>query len=578
MFKSTIWRMLRFFARQLADAKHYLALVMVMLVATAGIQYAIPRITQTVIDKIIPQQAVSLLLVSVGGLLGLTAVNGLLSAGSSYLLARVSQNAVSRLRNTLFTHALGQDFAFFETSKTGDLMVVLTSDVNALQGLLSPNALGLVGSVLTALIVLVIMFTQNALLTGLIVLTFPILFMVNLFFTRLIRGAWRRVRQSSGVMNNQIQESLANILLIKSMATEDQTADTFAQVNEDNRKNQLAATKYFAEFSPLIDFVDYLGTALIIGVGAYQVMGKNFTVGGIVAYLSYLAILQAPVRSLTNLIDRFQQAVVSYERIENLIAQQPQVIDPPHPQTLASFHDAVAFQHVDFHYSNNVSILKDVFFTLPKGETVALVGSSGAGKTTITKLLDRFYDVTAGAITFDGTDIRQVRRHDLRRQIGVVTQDVLLLDTSIRDNIAYGLGSVTDEAIWSAADAANITDFIKSLPDGLDTRVGERGVRLSGGQKQRIAIARIFLQDAPIVILDEATAALDNETERYIQDSFDRLMTNRTSLVIAHRLSTIQHASEILVLEHGEIIERGTHKELLAKNGRYAQLYALQFK
>ncbi|WP_063515561.1 ABC transporter ATP-binding protein [Schleiferilactobacillus harbinensis] len=578
MFKSTIWRMLRFFARQLADAKHYLALVMVMLVATAGIQYAIPRITQTVIDKIIPQQAVSLLLLSVSGLLGLTAVNGLLSAGSSYLLARVSQNAVSRLRNTLFTHALGQDFAFFETSKTGDLMVVLTSDVNALQGLLSPNALGLVGSVLTALIVLVIMFTQNALLTGLIVLTFPILFMVNLFFTRLIRGAWRRVRQSSGVMNNQIQESLANILLIKSMATEDQTADTFAQVNEDNRKNQLAATKYFAEFSPLIDFVDYLGTALIIGVGAYQVMGKNFTVGGIVAYLSYSAILQAPVRSLTNLIDRFQQAVVSYERIENLIAQQPQVIDPPLPQTLAPFHDAVAFQHVDFHYSNNVAILKDVSFTLPKGETVALVGSSGAGKTTITKLLDRFYDVTAGAITFDGTDIRQVRRHDLRRQIGVVTQDVLLLDTSIRDNIAYGLGSVTDEAIWSAADAANITDFIKSLPDGLDTRVGERGVRLSGGQKQRIAIARIFLQDAPIVILDEATAALDNETERYIQDSFDRLMTNRTSLVIAHRLSTIQHASEILVLEHGEIIERGTHKELLAKNGRYAQLYALQFK
>lgn len=578
MFQSTIWRMLRFFARQLADAKKYLVIVMLMLVGTAAIQYAIPRITQAVIDQMIPQHAVTLLAWSVAGLLGLTALNGLLSAGSNYLLARVSQGAVSRLRNTLFTHALGQDFAFFETSKTGDLMVVLTSDVNALQGLLSPQALGLIGSILTALIVLVIMLIQNPVLTGLIVLTFPLLFLVNLYFSRLIHGAWRRVRQSTGTMNNQIQESLGSILLIKSMATEDQTADTFADVNESNRQNQLAATKYFAEFSPLIDFVDYLGTALIIGIGAYQVMGKSFTVGGIVAYLSYLTILQAPVRALTNLIDRFQQAVVSYERIENLIAQQALVVDPLHPVALAPFHDQIAFQHVDFHYGNNVPILHDVSFTLPKGESVALVGSSGAGKTTITKLLDRFYDVTGGAITLDGIDIRQVRRRDLRRQIGVVTQDVLLLDTSIRENIAYGLGPVSDDALWAAAEAANIADFIKSLPEGLETRVGERGVRLSGGQKQRIAIARIFLQDAPIVVLDEATAALDNETERRIQTSFDRLMANRTSLVIAHRLSTIQHAREILVLEHGEIVERGTHKELLAKNGRYAQLYSLQFK
>ncbi|MCI2171676.1 ABC transporter ATP-binding protein [Schleiferilactobacillus perolens] len=578
MFKSTVWRMIRFFARQLADAKRYLIAVMVMLVGTAAIQYAIPRITQSMIDQVIPKKEVGILALSVGALLVLTAVTGLLSAGSNYLLARVSQSAVARLRNTLFGHALNQDFAFFETSKTGDLMVVLTSDVNALQGLLSPNALGLFGSILTAVVVLVIMLIQNPVLTGLIVLTFPILFIVNLFFSRLIHGAWRRVRQSTGTMNNQIQESLASILLIKSMATEDQTTATFAKVNEDNRKNQLAATTYFAEFSPVIDFVDYLGTALIIGVGAYQVMGNSFTVGGIVAYLSYLTILQAPVRSLTNLIDRFQQAVVSYERIENLLAQAPQVVDVPDPQPLPTFHEAVQFDHVDFHYGNGLPVIQDVSFDLPKGETVALVGSSGAGKTTITKLLDRFYDVTAGQITFDGIDIRQVRARDLRRQIGVVTQDVLLLDTSIRDNIAYGLGTVTDDAVWAAAEAANIADFVRSLPDGLNTRVGERGVRLSGGQKQRIAIARIFLQDAPIVVLDEATAALDNETERFIQTSFDRLMTNRTSLVIAHRLSTIQHASEILVVEDGKIVERGTHQELLDKNGRYAQLYALQFK
>lgn len=345
----------------------------------------------------------------------------------------------------------------------------------------------------------------------------------------------------------------------------------------DNRDSQIEATKLGAVFSPVIDDINYLGTVIILGFGAWQVMQGAFTVGSIVAYLSYLAILQAPVRQLTSLIQRIQQAVVSYERIEALTATVPTITDPANPVDVAPFHQAVVLDQVDFNYSDDVPVLKNVSFELPHEKVIALVGSSGAGKTTITKLIERFYDVTSGKITFDGTDIKQMRLKDLRQQIGVVSQDVTLLDGTIRDNINYG-SKATEDQIWQAAEAAKIADFIRSLPDGLDAQIGERGIRLSGGQKQRIAIARVFLKDAPILILDEATAALDNESERFIQQSFDRLMQERTSLVIAHRLSTIQNADEILVVEHGEIVERGTHAELLAKNGRYAELYEMQFK
>ncbi|WP_057895044.1 ABC transporter ATP-binding protein [Lacticaseibacillus brantae] len=575
--QSTLWRMLKFFGRQLAVAKGKLLLVVITLVGVSGIQYVLPRITQFIIDHAIPQKNVGQLLQLIVAALVLTIVMGLFNTISTYFIGQVSQQAISHLRDELFAHTLDQDMAYFETSKTGDLMVVLTSDINMLQNLISTSSLGLLGSMLTFVVVLVIMLANDWVLTVLILITFPLLFWANYLYTTRIRAAYRRVRTSAGKMNNQIQESLTSIDLIKSFATETLTGDRFQQMNADNRDNQIQATKLSAIFSPVIDDINYLGTVIILGVGAYQVIQGTFTVGMIVAYLSYLAILQAPIRQLTGLIQRLQQASVSYERIENLMASKPQIVDPENPVPLAPFHDRVQFDQVSFAYGEEAPVLKDINFDIPHGKVTALVGSSGAGKTTITKLLDRFYDVTAGAITFDGTDIRDVRLHDLRSQIGVVSQDVVLLDGTIRDNISYGM-TASEAEIWQAAEGASIADFIRGLPDGLETQIGERGIRLSGGQKQRIAIARVFLKDAPLLILDEATAALDNESERHIQRSFDDLMQSRTSLVIAHRLSTIQNADEILVVEHGEIVERGTHAELLAKNGRYAELYNLQFE
>ncbi|MHA3065230.1 ABC transporter ATP-binding protein [Lacticaseibacillus saniviri] len=575
--QSTLNRMLRFFWQQLSVAKGKLWAIIGTLVGVSVIQYFLPRITQIIIDQVIPKREIGQLWFYIALALGLTIVLGGLNTISTYWIGQVSQTAISSLRDQLFSHTLKQDMAYFETSKTGDLMVVLTSDINMLQNLISANSLGLLGEMLSFVFVLVIMLANNWALTVMVLATFPLLFWTNFQYTKRIRAAYRKVRTSAGKMNNEIQETLTSVELIKSFATENQTEQDFNQLNVDNRDSQIEATKLGAVFSPVIDDINYLGTVIILGFGAWQVMQGAFTVGSIVAYLSYLAILQAPVRQLTSLIQRIQQAVVSYERIEALPATVPTITDPANPVDVAPFHQAVVLDQVDFNYSDDVPVLKNVSFELPHEKVIALVGSSGAGKTTITKLIERFYDVTSGKITFDGTDIKQMRLKDLRQQIGVVSQDVTLLDGTIRDNINYG-SKATEDQIWQAAEAAKIADFIRSLPDGLDAQIGERGIRLSGGQKQRIAIARVFLKDAPILILDEATAALDNESERFIQQSFDRLMQERTSLVIAHRLSTIQNADEILVVEHGEIVERGTHAELLAKNGRYAELYEMQVK
>lgn len=577
MKRSTTWRMLAFFWRQLADMKRQLIRIIVALVGVAGAQYAIPRLSQYVIDRVIPSRAVSTLVLTIFLALGLTALAGLLNALSTYWIGQVSLSAIARMRDALFRHTLGLDMHYFKTSKTGDLMVVLTSDVNTLQRLISSNTLGLFGSMLSFFVVLVLMLIQNWQLTALILLTFPVLFVLNNIFVRRIRAAYRRVRTSSGVMNNQIQQALTSIGLIKSFTTEKATANTFENVNEQNRDNQLTATRLGATFSPITDFVNYLGTAIILGFGAFQVMHGQFTVGLIVAYTAYLGILQAPIRQVTGLIQQLQQATVSFERIETLQAAVPRVVSPPNAIKLARFHDRIQFDHVGFSYDPSVPVLKNIDFSLAKEQVIALVGSSGAGKTTITNLLDRFYDPTEGKITLDGVDLRQADLESLRQQIAIVSQDVILLDGTIKENLEYGTPNASEAAIWQAAEAANIATFIRELPDGLATQVGERGIRLSGGQKQRIAIARVFLKNAPIVILDEATAALDNESERFVQASFDRLMADRTSLVIAHRLSTVRHADNILVLEHGEIVESGTHDQLMAQNGRYKELYDLQF-
>lgn len=576
--QSSVLSMLRFVFKRVLNQWPFIAFSLGSLVVIAFLEFSIPQITQRIIDVIIPSQSVSQLVMAIGTLLGFALALSVLSYVSTYVMSRISQTAIVELREDLYHHVLKQDFNFFETQKTGDLMTRFSGDIKTIQDLISPNTLRLFSNVLTFIFVLGFMLTTDWRLTLLITLTFPFLYLLNFYFSRHIKTAFRQVRQSTAKINNQLQTSLTSVLLIKNFATEDFETARFAGVNEENKQHYLRAMRYQSLFSPSIDFINYVGMAIVLGYGTLQVFRGELTVGNIVAYLAYLKLLQNPVRSFTQMVSRFQQSLVSYERIMDLYQAEPEIVDVAVPLELTGLKDEIRFNHVDFSYETGQPILTDVTFVMPRGQVTALVGSSGSGKTTTTRLLTRLYDPTGGEVLIDDHDIRQYSMASLRQHVGIVSQDVELIDGTIRENIMYGTPSASEEELLVAVMAAKLGEFIEGLPKGFETQVGERGIKLSGGQKQRIAIARVFLKNAPILILDEATASLDNESERHIQGSLDNLLEQKTSLVIAHRLSTVLNADTILVMDKGRIVEQGNHEALLASHGRYEELYLAQFK
>lgn len=415
-------------------------------------------------------------------------------------------------------------------------------------------------------------------------LTFPFIFLVVRIFRTRIRNSYRKARQSQALMTNQLQNTLTEIQLIKSYTTEDLETNRFSKLANMNKDNIIEATRNQAIFSPLINFIEYLGTAIVLLLGTLFVFKKQLTLGELVAYLSYVGILQSPISSFSRLLNQFQQSLVSYGRIMDIMALKPQIVDTPSAVNFPKIKDGVQFDHVTFTYdvdspeASQKPAIRDVSFRIPFGEQTALVGHSGAGKSTLTELLDRLYDIDSGKITFDGVSIKDIKLRSLRQNIAIVSQDIFIIDGTIGDNIKYGTHGATQDQLWEVAKLADIDIFIKGLPDQMKTQVGERGIKLSGGQKQRIAIARALLKDAQIVVLDEATASLDNESEKTIQHALENLMEQRTSLVIAHRLSTIHNANQILVVDDGKIVEQGTHTSLMAQDGYYKQLYEAQFE
>lgn len=576
--QSSVFSMLRFVFKRVLNQWPLIAFSLGSLVVIAFLEFSIPQLTQRIIDDIMPSKSVSQLLITIGTLLGFALALSVLSYVSTYVMSRISQTAIVELREDLYHHVLKQDFNFFETQKTGDLMTRFSGDIKTIQDLISPNTLKLFSNVLTFIFVLGFMLTTDWRLTLLITLTFPFLYLLNFYFSRHINTAFRQVRQSTAKINNQLQTSLTSVLLIKNFATEEFETERFAGINDENKQHYLRAMRYQSLFSPSIDFINYVGMAIVLGYGTLQVFRGELTVGNIVAYLAYLKLLQNPVRSFTQMVSRFQQSLVSYERIMDLYQAEPEIVDVAVPLVLTGLKDEIRFNHVDFSYETGQSILEDVTFVMPRGQVTALVGSSGSGKTTTTRLLTRLYDPTGGEVLIDGHDIRQYSMASLRQHVGIVSQDVELIDGTIRENIMYGTPTASEEELLIAVMAAKLAEFIEGLPKGFETQVGERGIKLSGGQKQRIAIARVFLKNAPILILDEATASLDNESERHIQASLDNLLEQKTSLVIAHRLSTVLNADTILVMDKGRIVEQGNHEALLANHGRYEELYLAQFK
>lgn len=576
--------MFRFVFSKVLKKRWLLVLNIMALTVITLLQFVMPQIEQFIIDKVIPQQNFRWLIAAIAILLLTAVVFGVFTYISAYYMTVMSQNAITDLRNQLYEYLLRLDTSFFEASKTGDLMTRLTSDINNLQSLISANMLNMLGNLFTFVGVLALIFYINWEMALAVSLTFPLMFLVYRVFRVRIRTAFTNARRSQSRMSNQMQQTLTQIDLIKSFNSEDDEARRFDHFADTNRQDMISAGQNQAIFSPLIDGINTLGIAIVLALGAYFIIKGQLTVGQLVAYLSYVAMVQSPIQAFTRLLNQLQQSLVSYGRIQSILQEQPQVLNASDAKPFPKFSRSIVFSHVNFNYDvpehsgAHDATLKDISFTIPYGKTTALVGRSGSGKTTITRLIDRFYDLESGSITFDDLPIQAIDIPLLRQHIAIVSQDIFIIDGSIRNNILYGRPDATDEEVWEVAKLADLDAFIRELPDQLETQVGERGVKLSGGQKQRVSIARALLKNAPIIILDEATASLDNQSEKAIQHALNNLLESRTSLVIAHRLSTIHDADQIIVLEDGRVVETGTHESLLKADGAYKKLYDAQFE
>jgi len=552
-------------------------LAAVAIAAVSALEFWIPQLTKDVFDEIIPNRQFDALIETGEWILCAAILLGIFRFCSNFMMTLVSQRVIQQLRNKMYKHTLSLDLKFFERNRTGDLMNRLTSDINQLQELMSAETLSVVADLFTFIAICGYLLYVDWELALLLMSTFPFLYFTSRSFSQRIKTAYRKVRHTSAELSNHLQDTLSGIRMIKTFATEPDEMQRFAKWSEKTRAETVVASRLSGMFAPIIDLLNYIGMIIVLLFGAWQAMSGRLSVGDIVAFLAYLRLLQGPIRSFSRMVSRIQQSAAAYERIQAVLRTFPEIHNNADAVALPSIQGDIFFDDVDFAYESGVPVLQNFYLRIQANKVTALVGSSGSGKSTIAHLLVRLYEVQKGSIYIDGYPLDKVTLESLRKQIGVVSQDIILLNGTIRDNIAYGKPDASQEEIELAARAANALEFIESFPEAYDTLIGERGVKLSGGQKQRLSIARALLKNPRVLILDEATAALDTESEQLIQKALFRLLPGRTCLVIAHRLSTIHHADQIVVLEKGQILEKGTHEVLLHRAGRYKTLYDMQF-
>ncbi len=495
-----------------------------------------------------------------------------------YVMTNASQATVRDMRNDLFIRLQALSLRFFDQRTHGELMSRLTNDVEMVSMVLSTGVTMFLSALLSVVGVGTVMLLLNYRLALVSLITIPLMMALTNYIAKHTRRGFQEQQESLGTLNGIIEETVTGQRVVKAYAREE---EAIAKFEVANRKLQRAATyarTFAGTVGPMSNFVNNLSFAVVAGVGGWMAMGGLATVGTIAAFISYAQRFSRPLNEIANLWSTIQSAIAGAERVFEIIDQVPEIQDAPDALPLEQVQGDVVFDDVCFAYEPGVPVLKHVSLHAAPGQTVALVGPTGAGKTTIVNLLTRFYDIESGSIRVDGHDIRTLKKDDLRRTLGIVLQDTFLFSGTVMDNIRYGRLDATDEEVIAAAKLANADQFIQRLPEGYNEPLSERASNISQGQRQLLAIARAILANPGILILDEATSSVDTRTEKHIQEAMLRLMTGRTSFVIAHRLSTIREADQILVINNGEIIERGTHKELLAQKGFYYNMYMSQFK
>lgn len=480
------------------------------------------------------------------------------------------------MRREIFGHMQKLSFTFYDNEKVGQLMSRITTDLFEITELLHHGPENIILSVLKIIGALMILTSVNPVLTLAAFAVLPFMFTYAYFLNKKMRGAFRRNRKKIAEINGQIEDNLSGIRVVKSFANEEEENRKFKVGNDGFLSAKKNSYFFMGSFQAGISAFTTLIQVVVIVVGSLLIADGKLEITDLLTFLLYIGVFTDPIRSLIDFTEQFQNGYSGFERFLEIMDMEPDISDAPDAVEMKHVRGDITFDHVSFQYQDaQENVLENVNLEVPAGSYMALVGSSGAGKTTLCSLIPRFYDVTSGAVRIDGVDIRDVTLQSLRSQIGIVQQDVYLFAGTIFENIAYGKPGATMEEVIEAAKSANAHDFIMSFPDGYDTDIGQRGIKLSGGQKQRLSIARVFLKNPPILIFDEATSALDNESERVVQESLESLAKNRTTLVIAHRLTTIQNAEKILVLTEDGIAESGTHEELLEQKGIYEKLYNL---
>jgi ATP-binding cassette subfamily B multidrug efflux pump len=518
------------------------------------------------------------LLRTISLMLGAYLGSWLSQVAQGYIMSTIAQRALRDVRRDLFEHLQTLSLSFFDRRPHGELMSRITNDVDAINRALSQNATQLVTGLLSVVGILVAMLALNPWMALASLTIFPLMVLLTLVIAKRTRAGYRRLQNSLGELNALMEETLSGQRVVMAFAQEDATVADFDRANITVRDAGIEAMVYPLLIPPMMSVLSNVVIAVVAGLGGWLAIRGLATVGTIATFITYSRRFAHPLRQLADLYNSIQAALAGAERVFAIIDEEPELRDAPDAPVLEDIVGEVIFDDVDFSYIPGTQVLNDVSLNANPGQTIALVGPTGAGKTTMVNLLTRFYDIQDGAIRIDGKDIREVQKKSLRRQLGIVLQDTFLFSTTVMENIRYGRLDATDEECIEAAKLANADQFIQRLPQGYQTELSERGSNLSQGQRQLLAIARAVLTDPGILVLDEATSSVDTRTEVRIQEALLRLMEGRTSFVIAHRLSTIRNADKVLVINGGRIIERGTHEELLEQRGFYHNLYMSQFK